>query len=200
MRHRQVDKRLAAAREVFVVLAQASVPAEPGEGTLHDPALRLHNEAFGVRITPDDVQHPEVSSVQPLHCQRSISLVSPHYHQPGHKQLRPLQQSPATVSVLNTSRVHHHHQQQPKSVYQDVALTPFDVLVSVVPYCALYLVAPPFSAVFTDWLSIIAADGSGSRHSSTLILRRSTWFMRSNTPASRHSAKYPYTVSQGGRS
>jgi hypothetical protein len=200
MRHRQVDKRLARAGKVLIVFAQAPVPAQPGKGTLHNPALWLDNEPFDVRVTSDYVQHPQVRLVQPLCSQTSISLVSPHDHQAGQEHLRPLQQPSASISILNTSRMHEHHQQQPHSVYQDVALTPFDVLTGIVSDRTLYFVAPPFSAVFTDWLSMTAAEGSGSRHSSTRTLRRSASFMRSNTPASRHSAKYPYTVSQGGRS
>jgi hypothetical protein len=96
--------------------------------------------------------------------------------------------------------MHHYHQQQAERVHQDVTLTSLDVLATIVSNSACYLVAPPFSAVFTDWLSRIATLGSGSRHSSTRSLRRNCALMRSNTPASRHCAKYPYTVSQGGRS
>jgi hypothetical protein len=131
---------------------------------------------------------------------------NPHYHEPRQEQLCPLQQRSASVSVLNTYRVHHHYEQKAKGAYQNMPFAPLDPLTSIVANRTLYsarFVAPPFSAVFTDWLSImlcmIAAEGSGFRHSSTRILRGSTSFMRSNTPWSFHSAKYPYTVSQGGR-
>ena len=62
-----------------------------------------------------------------------------------------------TVAVLNVGRVNDHTQQQTDRIDQNM------------PFPAFYLFArivttrPPFSVVFTDWLSIIAALGVGSR-------------------------------------
>jgi len=51
----------------------------------------------------------------------------------------------------------HNHEQQAERVYQYVALAAVDLLARVVT------ADPPFSVVLTDWLSMIAALGCGSR-------------------------------------
>ena len=53
------------------------------------------------------------------------------------------------------------------------------------------------SAARTDWESITAADGSGSRPAAARARARSTSCSRAKVPSSRQAAKYPYTVSQG---
>jgi hypothetical protein len=72
-----------------------------------------------------------------------------------------------TVSVLNIGRMYDGVHQQALSIYKDMALLAFDLLASVK---AMGIdPSPPFSALFTLWLSIIAAVGlawrlANSRH------------------------------------
>jgi hypothetical protein len=200
MRHRQVDKCLAGAGQVFVVFGQPSVPAQPGECPLHYPSLGLHFEPFGSWFSVDYVHRPCVDVADPFQPQPSVRLVSVDHQQTRHRKCSPPKQRLGTFLIRDTSRMHDHHQQQSQCVHQNVAFSPFDLLASVIPNRTCYLVAPPFSAPFTDWLSTIATLGSGSWHSSMRILRRRRSLMRSNTPSSRHLAKYPYTASQGGKS
>jgi hypothetical protein len=203
MRHSQVDKRLTGTGEILEVFAQPSVSAQPGEGALHDPTFGLYLKAFDVwlpGLSPHYVHEPGVHLTAPLQPQTPVRLVSIDDRQTRQRITGPLHQRSRTLLVGDTGRMHNYHQHQPQRVHQNVALTPFDVLAGIVADRACYFVAPPFSAVFTDWLSRMATEGSGSLHSSTLSLRRSCSLIRSNTPASRHSAKYLYTVSQGGRS
>ena len=49
------DKGRQCRREVLVILGKATVAAEPGEGALHDPAPRQHDEALHVVGSLDDL-------------------------------------------------------------------------------------------------------------------------------------------------
>jgi len=57
------------------------------------------------------------------------------------------------ITVLDTSGGYDHGQDQPEGIHEDVALTPFDLLARVIAP------DPPFSVVFTDWLSRMPALG-----------------------------------------
>ncbi len=65
------------------------------------------------------------------------------------------------VAVLNVSRMHDGVQQQTLGVYKDMALLAFDPLAAVIPMRVD--AGPPFSALLTLWLSMIAAVGLASR-------------------------------------
>ena len=54
------------------------------------------------------------------------------------------------------------------------------------------------SAARTDWESITAAVGCGSRPAAARTRARSASCSRASVPSSRQAAKYPYTVGQGG--
>jgi hypothetical protein len=58
---------------------------------------------------------------------------------------------------LDIGGMHNEGQDQAHGVYDDVPLAALDLLAGVVA------AGPPFSAVFTDWLSMIAAEGLGFR-------------------------------------
>jgi hypothetical protein len=57
------------------------------------------------------------------------------------------------ITVLDTGGGNNHGQDQPEGVHEDVTLAPFDLLARVIAP------EPPFSVVFTDWLSRIPALG-----------------------------------------
>ena len=56
--------------------------------------------------------------------------------------------------------------QEAKSIYEDMALLAFDLLAGVVP--VRINPDPPFSALLTLWLSMIAAVGLASRSEASL--------------------------------
>jgi len=68
------------------------------------------------------------------------------------------QQRPGPVAVLHVPRMDPHGEQAPIGVGQDVPLAARGLLARVVAARA-----PSWSAVRTDWLSMIAADGLASR-------------------------------------
>ena len=71
------------------------------------------------------------------------------------------QQQDTAVAVLNISSRHHHMQHQAECINQDVALLALDQLTGIE---AVWIDArPPFSALFTLWLSTIQAVGLASR-------------------------------------
>ena len=99
-----------------------------------------------------------------------------------------------TISVLDVSRMNHDGQQQSYRVHGDVTLATHHLLTSIIA------TRPPFSVVFTDWLSMIAALGVGLLPSDCRTLGRSASWTPSQVPSSVHLRKYLYTVCQGGRS
>ena len=90
--------------------------------------------------------------------------------------------------------MNHHGQQQPYGVHGDVTLATHHLLTSIIA------TRPPFSVVFTDWLSIMAALGVRLLPSDCRTLGRSASWTPSHVPSSVHLRKYLYTVCQGGRS
>jgi hypothetical protein len=64
-----------------------------------------------------------------------------------------IQQLHGPVGVLHTGRRDDHAEEQPEGIDEDMALAPLDLLASIVA------TDPPFSVVFTDWLSMTPALG-----------------------------------------
>jgi hypothetical protein len=78
-------------------------------------------------------------------------------------------QHDATVTVLDVSAVNDRVEQQTQRIYENVALLALDFLARIV---AMRInPGPPFSALFTLWLSMMAAVGLASR---SLCSRHST--------------------------
>ena len=99
-----------------------------------------------------------------------------------------------SIPVLDIGGVNHYGQKQAHGVHYDVALAPEDFFTCVIS------AMPPFSVVFTDWLSMMAALGVASRPSASRTRRRNASSTRSQVPSLRHFRKYHQTVPQGGRS
>ena len=71
------------------------------------------------------------------------------------------QQQDATVAILDVSRMNNGVQQQAERIYQNVALLALDLLARII--ARRIEAGPPFSALFTLWLSMMAAVGLASR-------------------------------------
>ena len=82
------------------------------------------------------------------------------------ERLRPeqgRQQQDAAVAILNVGGTNDGVEQQTQRVYENVALLALDLLARII---AMRIDAgPPFSALFTLWLSMMAAVGLASRSS-----------------------------------
>jgi hypothetical protein len=89
----------------------------------------------------------------------------------------------AALMVLNTGLMDELVEDQPLRLDQQVPLAAFDLFAPVVA------APPPISLVLTDWLSMMAALGVGSRPCLTRTCSRSAVCMRSHVPSLRHVRK-----------
>ena len=152
--HGNEDHRLAALGQRFVVLRQSAVLAEPGKGALDDPSFGQHNELVQ-QGTLDDLDKTSVPATRPVHELPGIAAIGEDPLQTPETRSQLADQQFSAVAVLNIGRVHHERDDQAEGVDNQVTLAPRDFLARVVP------TIPPFSAVLTDWLSMIPTLGVG---------------------------------------
>ena len=169
MRHGQVNDRLAALGQRFVILAQAPVAAEPSEGPFGDPSLGQDHEAAQIVAPLDDLENPAAQLSCPVDQVSGVPSVGPDPLEPGELTHQFGRHELGPIAILDVGRMHDHGQQQAQGIYDDVTLAPVDFLARVVAP------RPPFSAVLTDppaGGSMIAADGLGFRPSWIRTFRR----------------------------
>ena len=166
MDHGQVDHRFAAFRQCLVVLAQPTVAAEPSKGSLDDPALGQNLKACHIVAAFDDLQDPVAQFLRPIDQFPGVPAVGPNQLEAAELPDQFSQHQFGPVAVLDMGGMHDHGQEQAHGVYDDVSLAPVDLLAGIVA------ARPPFSAVLTDWLSMMAAEGLGLRPSWTRTFRR----------------------------
>ena len=90
-----------------------------------------------------------------------VSGVSEQFSQEWVKAEQARQDQHPAIAILNIRRMHHGVQQQTFGIHQNMALLAFDFLPGIVSIGID--AAPPFSALFTLWLSMIQAVGLASR-------------------------------------
>jgi hypothetical protein len=178
---------LAALARLFVVFREPTVLRQPAERTFNNPTMRQDYKPLNIVRPFEDLQHPAGESGAPRHQLPGIAAVRPDQPQARKRPAQLLQHQLGTVPVLDPGAVDDHRQDHSQRVYHDVALAPFDILAFVVA------VDPPFWGVFTDWLSMIAADGVGSRPSCSRTFTRKASCTASITPASRQRRKWSQT-------
>ena len=144
--------------------------------------------------TLDDLQDPARHGHHPVHQLAAVASVSPDESQAWESSYQFIDDQPRPISVLDIGRMHHHRQQQAHGIYDDVSLSTVDLLTSIIA------TRPPFSVVFTLWLSMIAALGVGFLPSASRTQGRSVSLTRSHVPSMVQLRKYLYRVCQGGRS
>jgi len=149
--------------EAFPVLGQSSAASEPSEGAFDDPALGQRDEACGLPRPLDDLdcdarQNPLRRALElwPLIAAIGVEL---DQERKGAEQARH-QQRPA-IAVLDIGGVHDGVHQQALGIDEDVPLLALDLLAGVITRRINR--RPPFSALLTLWLSMIAAVGLASR-------------------------------------
>jgi hypothetical protein len=148
---------------VLPVLGEAATSIEPTNGALDDPALRLDDKSFGVVATPDDLGHEVGHDMGDAvgEDRSGIGAVGEQLAQEGELSEQGGQQQHAAIAVLHVGGGDQGVQQQSELVDQDVALLALDQLAGVE---AMRIDRrPPFSALFTLWLSMMQAVGLVSR-------------------------------------
>ena len=155
MNHSYVDPHLRCIGQSFVVLAQPTAPAEPRECSFNHPSSRQHLKVVAVSRALHNLEHPACHGPDPLDQLSSIASIGPDQPHSGESPSQFIDDQLGSISILNIGRMHHHRKQQPHGIYNDVSLSTVDLLASVIA------TRPPFSVVFTDWLSMMAALGVG---------------------------------------
>ena len=194
MNHRNLNPCLTGLRQSFEIFAQPTTPTQPCKCAFHDPSAGQHLKMVDVRRTLDNLQKPTTECISPFYQLSCIAAISPDQLESRKSPHKLRKHKLGPVSVLDIRSMDDNGQKQSQSVYDDMALASRDLLACIVS------TRPPFSVVLTDWLSMMAALGVGSRPSASRTLGRSASWMRSQLPSSLHCRKHHDTVPQGGRS
>ena len=148
---------------VLPILGEAATSIEPADGSLDDPALRLDDKSLRVVATPDDLGHEvghdmgdAVGEDRP-----GIGAVREQLAQEGELSEQSGQQQHTAIAVLHVGGGDQGVQQQPELVDQDVSFLALDQLAGIETMRIDR--RPPFSALFTLWLSMMQAVGLASR-------------------------------------
>ena len=156
----------AALNQRLIVFGKPSILAQPGERSLNNPSLRKDDKLVRLRAF-DDFDDPAVPADRPVDKLAGITAIGPDDLQAPPSRTQLPDQQLAAVTVLDVGRVNDQREDQAERVNDDMALAPLGFLARIVPSVA------PFSAVLTDWLSMMPALGVGLRPSSIRIRRRS---------------------------
>lgn len=165
--HGQVNHGFAAGRQDFVIFTHTSVTPQPREGPLTDPAPRQYLEPLGRVTTLNNLQHPVALFLSPLDQFARVSAIGPDLAQAWKALAELFQDQLGAIAILDVRGVDRHRQQQAEGVGQHVPFATGNFLARVIATW------PPFSVVFTDWLSRMAALGLGLRWSSARTRSRS---------------------------
>ena len=115
----------------------------------------------------DDFNDPAIPAHCPTHKPSGITAISPDDLEATPSRTQLFDQQFTAVTILDVGRVDDQCENQAERVNNDMTLAPKRFLARVVPSVA------PFSAVLTDWLSMMPALGVGLRPSSIRTRRRS---------------------------
>ena len=119
--------------------------------------MGLYREADGLGGARHDLDRPAVLPLHPLSELAPIGAVGPELAYASRVRFCPLHHIVAALAIRLVRGMHEPGGQQAKRVDQDGAFTAFDVLAAVIA------AGSPLSVVFTLWLSMISAVGSGAR-------------------------------------
>jgi len=158
--HCQIDHRFAGFRQRFVVFAQASVFPKPRKGSFHHPSARQDHKPMDIVVAFNDFQNPMSEFLDPLDEFPGISAIRPDQGQSRKPFLQFSQNQPGSISILKVGRMNHHGDYQTDRINDNMAFPSRNLL------SGIKTTVPPFSAVFTDWLSIMAAEGLACRPAS----------------------------------
>ena len=160
---REFQEREGAAVEIFPVLGEAAATVEPCNRAFDDPTLGQLYEPLGLRGSFDNFGFERgqdfgkrVAENRPL-----IGAVGKQLFEEWKLTEQRRQQQDAAVAILNAGGMHDSVQQQAQRIDQNMPLLALDQLAGVEP--VRIDAGPPFSALLTLWLSMMAAVGLASR-------------------------------------
>ena len=149
--------------EVFKVLGQPPAATEPRKGSFDGPTAGQNLEAFGgvraLHDLGDEARQGLLLRVAKLRA--LITAIRKQLLQKREFSEHCAQDESAAVAILNVGGMNERMQQQAYRIDENMPLLALDLLSGIV---AMRIDAmPPFSALFTLWLSITAAVGLASR-------------------------------------
>ena len=112
-----------------------------------------------------------------------VRAIGPDQLEPREAPLERPEELFAPVMILDVGFMHEQMQDHPSGIDEQVPLAPFHA------FAPVKAARPPFWLVFTDWLSIIAALGVGSRPVLTRTRSRKAVCMRCHVPSLRQVRK-----------
>ena len=181
--HGDSDPRLRGLRQGLQVFTEPPRAIEPAKRAFDHPTPLHHLKALGV---PGALHHHEGALQDRRHPRDELAGVPPI----GPDQCQSRQAGDecpehlfGPITVLDPRRMHDDNQEQPEDIDDDVALAPADALAAVIAP------GPPFSVVFTVWLSMIPALGFCVRPETSRRSPRGVSCIRSQTPARRQVRK-----------
>jgi hypothetical protein len=148
---------------IFPILGETATAAEPANGAFDNPALWLDDEAFGMVATFDDLdlQHGHDIGDTIQEDRPGIGAIGEQLAQERELSEQGGQQQQPAVAILHVGGGDQRVQQQPEFIDQNVAFLSLDQLAGIE---AMRIDrGPPFSALFTLWLSMMQAVGLASR-------------------------------------
>ena len=151
--HRYHDHGLTALLKVFVILAVPSIASQPTQCSFNNPSFRQNNKSRHVVGAFNDFKHPTQGLLYPNNQFPSITAVCPDQRQPGESVAHILKHQLRTVPILYVGCMHQNCQHQPQRINYYMAFAALDLFARIIA------AQPPFSVVFTLWLSMIAALG-----------------------------------------
>jgi hypothetical protein len=160
----QESERLAV--EILPIFGEPAASVEPGDGAFDDPSFGQDDE--GVQfVALDDLDDPVAAFGNGQRDARSaipgVGEDAPNERKQGPRAL--VEHGCRAIAILDIGGMNCNAQHQAERVYEKMALLALDLLSCVV---AMRIVRPPFSALFTLWLSMMAAVGLASRSSCSL--------------------------------
>ena len=149
--------------EIFPVLGEPSTAIEPPDSAFDNPAFGKHDEAFDLIAPSDDlgneVRYDARQTV--VEHRPGIGAVSKQLLEKRELPEQAGQQQNAAVAILNIGGGDQRMQQKAQRIDESVALLALDQFARIEPM--RIDACPPFSALFTLWLSTMQAVGLASR-------------------------------------
>ena len=160
--------------------------SQPSESSLHNPSAWKDVKAFDSIGPFHNLQTEVVAGSQrkdPLNQFPCGSPISPDEPDAQIGIAYQMEKDFRSITILNVGCMNDYSNNQSKCVYEEMTFAAVYLLAGIIS------MEPPFSVVLTDWLSIIAALGSGSRPSASRSSVRKASCIRSQVPSRRHVEK-----------
>jgi len=161
------QERESIAVEILPVLGEAAASVEPRNRAFDNPTLGQLDKSFGAIGTFNDFGFEVRQDFGERVCKKRplIGAVGEQLLKEWKKTFHRGQQIDAAVAILNAGGMNDGLEQQAQRIYENMALLALDLFARII---AMRIDAgPPFSALFTLWLSMMAAVGLASRSASS---------------------------------